>query len=78
MSDKPVPKSIRRTVHNMLSVLAELGDQSAIDALKRAEADDVTVTDDEIEGDLKVLIQKSDGTYLITEHGATFVPEEDR
>lgn len=82
MSDRPIPKSIHQTVRNMLSVLAQLGDQDAIAALKRAEADDTNViddeTDDEPESDLKVLIQKSDGTYLITEHGATFVPEKDR
>jgi hypothetical protein len=66
-------------VLNLLTVLAQQGDQTAIEALRQL--DNVSVLEDEGDDEVQVIIDQSNGSYLITEHGASFVdmpkPKED-
>lgn len=74
---EPVPKSIHQVVTNLLTVLAQQGDQRAIAALQNGEVSDV-YDDGEDSGDFKLVIQRTDGDYLITDQGATFIPQSEQ
>ena len=69
-----ISRSIHQTVLNVLTILAQQGDSKAIAALQRADevAEEFEFVDDESEGEM--LIEQAEGTYLVTRHGATFLP----
>lgn len=72
---EPVSRSVYHTVINMLNILAQQGDAEAIAALERADAlaeEFELVEDDEPRGGL--IMEQNGGTYLVTEHGASFIP----
>lgn len=73
MSER-MSRSIHQTILNMLTILAQQGDEKAIAALQQADkvAEEFEFVDDEAAGEL--LIQQQSGTYLVTQHGATFLP----
>lgn len=74
---EPVPRSVHQTVHNLLTLLAQQGDPQAIEALKNANELDVV---DDIQGDddvVQIVVMQSDGEYLVTQHGSSFVPKVD-
>jgi hypothetical protein len=73
MSER-ISRSIHQTVLNMLEILAQQGDARAIAALESADevAEYFEVVDDDSSG--KLLMAQDSGTYLVTQHGATFFP----
>jgi hypothetical protein len=72
---EPIPKSIHQTVHNLLTVLAQLGDPKAIEALKNT--NDLDIVEDSDDEESQILVMLSDGDYLITKNGASFIPRTD-
>lgn len=72
---EPVSRTVYNVVQNMLTILAAQGDVKAIEALKRAEEEDVEIVDDDEDGDLTVVIGYEDGDFLITDQGATLIPK---
>ena len=73
MSER-LSRSIHQTILNVLTILAQQGDSKAIAALQRVDevAEDFEFVDDDAEGEM--LIEQDLGTYLVTRHGATFLP----
>ncbi|MFB2980084.1 hypothetical protein [Microseira sp. BLCC-F43] len=74
---EPVSRSVHQTVHNLLTLLAQQGDPKAIEALKNSNELDIV---DDIEGeddDVRIVVMQSDGEYLVTQHGTSFVPKEE-
>lgn len=72
MSER-ISRSVHQTVHNLLTLLAQQGDPKAIEALKNSNEFDVV---DDIEGEAaQIVVIQSDGDYLVTQHGASFVPK---
>ena len=69
-----ISRSVHQTILNVLTVLAQQGDDKAIAALQRVDevAEEFEFVDDESEGEM--LIEQAAGTYLVTRHGATFLP----
>lgn len=69
---EPVSRSIYYTTLNLLTVLAHQGDPDAIAALQRSEEMEVELIDDgEVSGE--ALLEFPTGTFVVTQHGATFV-----
>jgi hypothetical protein len=73
MSER-VSRSIHQTIFNVLTILAQQGDSKAIAALQHIDevAEEFEFVDDDAEGEM--LIEQDSGTYLVTRHGATFLP----
>lgn len=70
-------ETVSRTVHNFLTLLAQQGDPKAIEALKNCK--DFEIVDDIDEKDaVQIVVMQSDGEYLVTQHGTSFVPKGDK
>ena len=67
---------VSRTVHNLLTLLAQQGDPKAIAALKNCNELDI-VDDINDEDAVQIVVMQSDGEYLVTQHGTSFVPKEE-
>ena len=69
-----ISRSIHQTIFNVLTILAQQGDSKAIAALERIDevAEEFEFVDDDAEGEM--LIEQDAGTYLVSRHGATFLP----
>ncbi|NJL85002.1 MAG: hypothetical protein HC886_01935 [Leptolyngbyaceae cyanobacterium SM1_1_3] len=67
-----------KAVFNSLKILAARGDQQAIEALARSQELGMSVLDDDHPdaGDIKVVLEWSDGMHIITDYGASFIPNE--
>ncbi|GET43031.1 hypothetical protein [Microseira wollei] len=69
-------ETVSRTVHNLLTLLAQQGDPKAIQALKNCK--DVEIVDDiDDEDAVQIVVMQSDGEYLVTHHGTSFVPKNE-
>jgi hypothetical protein len=72
------PHSINRAVYNFLTVMAQHGDQKAVEALQRA-ADldllDLMGIDPDTENEeAAFVVELPDGIRIITDHGSTLIP----
>ncbi|MGP1371573.1 MAG: hypothetical protein ACTS3T_02000 [Almyronema sp.] len=69
---------LSKAMFNSLQILAERGDQKAIEALARSQELGLEPMDDndEAAGDLKVVLEWSDGMHIVTDQGASFIPKE--
>ncbi len=73
---EPVSRSVYYTTLNLLTVLAQQGDPDAIAALQRSEDMEIELIDDgETSGE--ALLELPTGTFVVTEHGATFSEKVD-
>lgn len=73
---EPVSRSVYYTTLNLLTVLAQQGDADAIAALQRSEDMEIELIDDgETSGE--ALLELPTGTFVVTEHGATFSAKSD-
>lgn len=72
-NSEPISRSTYQTVLNLLTVLAQQGDQAAIEALSQLDNLPVVEDEDNDADEVQVIIDQSNGSYLITEHGASFV-----
>ncbi|HAZ47318.1 MAG TPA: hypothetical protein DDW76_22920 [Cyanobacteria bacterium UBA11369] len=66
---------VSRTVHNLLTLLAQQGDPKAIAALKNCNEHEI-VDDIDDEDAVQIVVMQSDGEYLVTQHGTSFVPKK--
>ncbi|GEM_PF-4582660 len=73
---EPVSRSVYYTTLNLLTVLAQQGDPDAIAALQRSENMEVELIDDD-EPSGEALLELPTGTFVVTEHGATFLAKPD-
>jgi flavin-binding protein dodecin len=73
---EPISKPVYQTVINMLTVLAKHGDAEALEALQRADefVEDIEWVEDEEEPG-EVIMETEEGDYLVTQHGASFIPK---
>ena len=67
---------VSRTVHNLLTLLAQQGDPKAIAALNNCNEHEI-VDDIDDENAVQIVVMQSDGEYLVTQHGTSFVPKPD-
>ncbi|MGV0023503.1 hypothetical protein [Phormidesmis priestleyi] len=72
---KPVSKSVHQAVQNFLTILAKQGDKRAIAALQNT--DDIEVIDTGETVDVQMIVGQPDGEFVVTEHGASFLPKSD-
>lgn len=84
---KRVPKSVRQTVHNLLTVLAQQGDLDAMAALgnsqnfleEEASLEDEGTSDEESGSEaeptssVKVILECPDGMYVVSPYGTSFL-----
>jgi hypothetical protein len=70
---KPVSKSVHQAVQNLLTILANQGDERAIAALQNT--DDIDVVDTGETADVQMIVGQPDGEFVITEYGASFLPK---
>lgn len=84
---KRVPKSVRQTVHNLLTVLAQQGDLDAMAALGNSQnflaeegtLEDGTPLDEESDAEeappssVKVILECPDGMYVVSPYGTSFL-----
>ena len=68
-------ETVSRTVHNFLTLLAQQGDPKAIEALKNCKGFEIVDDIDEKDA-VQIVVMQSDGEYLVTQHGTSFVPKK--
>jgi hypothetical protein len=71
---EPIHRSVHQTLINALTILAQQGDEKASEALKDVWATDFEILDGETDEHVEMILEYSDGTYLVTEQGASFCP----
>jgi DNA-binding transcriptional regulator GbsR (MarR family) len=77
---QPMSERIQRTVHqtliNALTILAKQGDDRAAEALQEIQETDYEIIENEPDEHVEMILKYADGTYLVTEQGASFFPSE--
>lgn len=72
------PHSVNRVVYNFLTVMAQHGDQKAVEALQRAAdldlLDLVGIDPDTENEEAAFVVELPDGIHIITDHGSTLIP----
>lgn len=70
---RPISKSVHQAVQNFLMTMAQQGDPKAIAALEKM--DELEVIDNGETADVQMVIDQPDGEFVVTEHGASFMPK---
>ena len=73
-----IHRSVHQTLVNALTILAQQGDEKAGEALKDIWATDFEILEDETDEHVEMILEYAEGTYLVTEQGASFCPAQDR
>ncbi len=69
---EPIRKSVYRTTLNTMVILAKHGDPGALEALTRPQP--VELTEDDEDESIMAVIDVPEGSYVVTQHGATLIP----
>lgn len=71
-----IHRSVHQTLINALTILAQQGDEQADVALRDIWATDFEILEDETDEHVEMILEYADGTYLVTEQGASFCPAQ--
>jgi hypothetical protein len=73
---EPIHRSVHQTLINALTILAQQGDEKAGAALKDIQATEFEILDHKTDEHVEMILEYTDGTYLVTEQGASFCPSQ--
>jgi hypothetical protein len=73
---EPIHRSVHQTLINALTILAQQGDEKAGAALNDIQTTEYEILDHETDEHVEMILEYADGTYLVTEQGASFCPSQ--
>jgi len=74
---EPIHRSVHQTLINALTILAQQGDEKAEAALNDIQTTEFEILDHETDEHVEMILEYADGTYLVTQQGASFCPNQE-